>query len=113
LTCQYACSERQIAPGSAMPSSRAAILTPSPIRSVALLDHIGDVDADRKHDLTVLGHSGVAPDHRVLHFDGKPHGVHCAAELDDASVAGAFGDPPVMRRDGGVDEVAAQAPEAR
>src|SRR5271166_5981043 len=33
LTCQYACSDRQIAPGLAMPSSRAAIMTPSPIRS--------------------------------------------------------------------------------
>ena len=33
FTCRYASSERQIAPGLAMLSSRAAMLTPSPIRS--------------------------------------------------------------------------------
>ncbi len=36
LTCQYACSDRQMVPGAAMPSNRAAILTPSPIRSPSL-----------------------------------------------------------------------------
>lgn len=55
--------------------------------AVALLDKIADVDADPKVDLTVLGHSGVALDHRVPHFDGTTHGVDRAAELDDASVA--------------------------
>ena len=34
LTCQKACSERQIAPGLAMLSSRAAMLTPSPSKCV-------------------------------------------------------------------------------
>src|SRR5580693_2360778 len=33
---QYACSERQTPPGSQRPSSRAAVLTPSPIRSPSL-----------------------------------------------------------------------------
>ena len=79
--------------------------------AVALLDHIGDVDTDPKHDLTVLGHSGVAPDHRVLHFDGAPDGVDCAAELDDVSVAGALDDAAVMHRDRGVDEIASQRPQ--
>src|SRR5208337_849897 len=72
--------------------------------AVALLDHIADVDADPKDDLTVLGHSGVAFGHRVLHFDGKTHGGDCAAELDQRAVATALDDAAVMHRDHGVNE---------
>ena len=49
----------------------------------------------------------------LLHFDGAAHGVDHAAELDEAAVAGALDDAPVMRVDGGIDQIAAQPPEAR
>jgi len=41
------------------------------------------------------------------------HGVDHAAELDENSVAGALDDTPVMSGDGGIDQIAAQPPEAR
>ena len=81
--------------------------------AIALLDHVADMDADAKDDLTVLGHAGVALDHRVLHFDGAPHGVDGAAELDDASVAGALDDTAVVHCDRWVNEVATQRPQPR
>jgi hypothetical protein len=62
---------------------------------------------------TVLGHSGVALDRPVLHFDGTPHGVDCAAEPDNASVARALDDAAIIHRDRGVDEIASQRPQPR
>ena len=38
--------------------------------------------------------------------------VDHAAELDEAAVAGAFDDTPVMGGDGGIDEIATEAPQA-
>ena len=57
--------------------------------------------------------AGVALDHALLHLDRAAHGVDHAAELDEAAVAGSLDDAPVMRVDGGVDEVAAQSPQPR
>ena len=48
-----------------------------------------------------------------LHFDRAMHGVDHAAELDEAAVAGPLDDAPVMRGDGGIDQIAAQAPQPR
>ena len=97
-----------------MLSSRAAILTPSPIRSPsALLDDVAEMDADAEFDAALGRHAGVALDHAVLHFDRAAHGVDHAAELDEAAVAGALDDAPVMGGDGGIDQVAAQPPEPR
>ena len=71
------------------------------------------MDADAELDAALGRHAGVALDHAVLHLDRAAHRVDHAAELDEAAVAGALDDAPVMRGDGGVDQVAAQAPEAR
>jgi hypothetical protein len=49
--------------------------------------------------------AGVAFDEVILHLDGAAHRVDHAAELDQASVARAFDDAPVMRVDGGIDQV--------
>ena len=66
-----------------------------------------------RNSIRSLGrHAGVALDHAVLHFDRAAHRVDHAAEFDDAAVAGALDDAAVMRGDGGIDQVAAQAPEA-
>ena len=97
-----------------MPSSRAAILTPSPIRSPsALLDDVAEMNADAELDAALGRHAGVALDHAVLHLDRAAHRVDHAAELDEAAVAGALDDAPVMRGDGGIDQIAAQPPEPR
>jgi hypothetical protein len=80
---------------------------------VGLLNDVADVDADAELNPPVLRQAGVALDHGVLHFDGRTHGVDHAPELNNASVAGALDDAAVMRRDCGIDEVAAEAPKAR
>ena len=59
------------------------------------------------------GEAGVALDHAVLHLDGAAHGVDHAAELDQAAVAGALDDAPVVGVDRRIDQVAAQAPQPR
>ena len=59
------------------------------------------------------GTPGVAVDEAGLHLDRAAYGVDHAAELDEAAVAGALDDPPMMGRDGRIDQVAPQAPKAR
>ena len=71
------------------------------------------MNADAELDAALWRHAGVALDHAVLHFDRAAHRVDHAAELDDAAVAGALDDAAVMRGDGGIDQIAAQAPQAR
>ena len=91
-----------------MPSSRAAILTPSPMRSPsALLDDIAEMDADPELDPSLGWNPGVALDHAVLHFDRAAHRVDHAAKLDDEAVAGALDNASMVRRDRGINQVAA------
>ena len=71
------------------------------------------MNADAELDAALGRHAGVALDHAVLHFDRAAHRVDHAAELDEAAVAGALDDAPVMRGDGGIDEIAAQPPQPR
>ncbi len=78
-----------------------------------LLDHIAKMNADAELDATVLGHARIALDHGVLNFDGAAHGFDHAAEFDDRAVARALDDAAVMSGNGGIDEIAAQRPEAR
>ena len=81
--------------------------------AIVLLDDVADMHADAKLDAPVLRHAGVALDKALLHFDGAAHGVDHAAKLDDRAVAGALDDPAAMGGDGRVDQVAAQAAQAR
>ncbi len=81
--------------------------------AVGLLDDIAKVDADSEFDAALGRHAGVAFDEAVLHLDRAPHRVDDAAELDEAAVPGALDDAPAMRGDGGINQVAAQAPQAR
>jgi hypothetical protein len=71
------------------------------------------VDADTKLDPSFRRHSGVSFDHPALHLDRAADRVDHAAELDDRAVAGSFDDAAMMGGDGGVDEIAAEAPKAR
>ena len=71
------------------------------------------MNADAEFDAPIRRQASVALDHPALHLDRAAHGVHHAAELDDGAVAGALDDAAVMSGDGGVDDVAAEAPQAR
>ena len=81
--------------------------------AVGLLDHVAQMDADTELDAALRRQARVALDHAVLHLDRAAHGVDHAAELDEDAVAGPLDDAPVMRGDGGVDEVAAQPSQTR
>src|SRR6476620_11018695 len=80
----------QIPPGVATPWRRAAILTPSPIRSPSLSSTTPFCTSIAQRTASTI-----------------------AAKFDDAAVAGALDDVPMMGVDGGIDEVATEAPQAR
>jgi hypothetical protein len=96
-----------------MLSNRAAILRHRPSDRRRPLDHVAEMDAHAKLDPLFVRHAGVALDHAALHFNRAAHGVDHAAELADEAIAGALDDAPMMSGDGGVDEIAAQAPKTR
>src|SRR5208337_5548554 len=52
-------------------------------------------------------------DQAVLNLDRAAHSVDHAAKFEEASVACALHDAPVMGSDGGIDQIAAQPPEPR
>ena len=81
--------------------------------AVGLLDDVAEMNADAELDAALGRHARVAFDEAVLHLDRAAHRVDHAAELDEAAVAGALDDAPVMGGDGGVDQIAAQPPKAR
>ena len=77
-----------------------------------LVHDIAHMDADPEFDAP-LGRGRVALDHAVLHPDGAADGVHDAAELDKAPVAGALHDAAVMDGDSRIDEIAREGPQPR
>ena len=81
--------------------------------AVGLLDDVAEMNADAELDAALRRQAGIALDHAVLHFDRASHRVDHAAKLDEAAVAGALDDAPMMRGDGGIDQIAAQPPQPR
>ena len=80
--------------------SRAAMLTPSPMRSPsAFLDDVAQMNADADLDTLLRRKTGVAFGEPALHVDGGSHGLDHAAELDHRPVAGALDEPPVVDGD--------------
>ena len=71
------------------------------------------MNADTELNAALGRQARVALDQAVLHLNRKAHRVDHAAKLDEDSVAGALYHAPVMGGDGGVDQVAPQAPKAR
>jgi hypothetical protein len=55
----------------------------------------------------------IALDDAILQFDGAAHGVNHAAKFGEESIASSLDHPPVMRGDGGIDQIAAQRSESR
>jgi hypothetical protein len=71
------------------------------------------MNADAEFDALVGRDLGVALDHRPLDFDGAVHRIDDAAEFNDAAVAGAFDDAPVVGGDCRIHEIAAETAQAR
>ena len=81
--------------------------------AVALFDDVAEMYADTKFDAALGRLAGIALDHALLHVDRAAHRVDDAAELDEAAVAGALDDAPMMRGDCGINQVAAQRAQPR
>jgi hypothetical protein len=81
--------------------------------TVAFLDDVTEMDADAELNPPVLSHAGIALDQAVLHLDRAAHRVDNAAKLDEAAVAGAVDDPPMVCGNRRIDQIAAQRPEPR
>ena len=81
--------------------------------AVALLDDVAEMNADAEFYAALRRQAGVALDEAVLHLDRAAHRVDHATEFDEAAIPGALDDSPMMRVDGGIDEIAAQPPEPR
>ena len=81
--------------------------------AIALFDNVAEVNADAEIDAVVGGHANVAFDHAILHLDRTAHGVDHAAKFDEAAVAGALDDAPMMGGDRGINQLATQSPQPR
>ena len=82
-----------------MPSRRGDIDAVAHQIAVGLLDNVAQMNANPELDTSVRRYT------RVSDFDRAAHCVEDAAELDDVAVAGALNDAPMMRGDGGIDEI--------
>jgi len=72
------------------------------------LDHVAKMDADAKLGTALGRQASVALDHPVLDLDGAADGIDYASELNEDAVASALDYAPVMQRDGGVEQIAAE-----
>src|SRR3984957_6981298 len=103
-TCSRAAALRQILPGSARASRRAAMLTPSPKMSPSSMMMSPILMPTRKLDAPFCRCRGVAGDHLPLHLDRTAHRVDDAGELDKKAVAGGFDNATPMLGDFAIDE---------
>ena len=66
------------------------------------------MNADPELDATIGRQACIAFDHCVLHLNRATYRVTHAAKLDEAPVARALYDSPIMYGDGGIDQIAAK-----
>ena len=71
------------------------------------------MNADAELDAALRRQAAIALDEAGLHLDRAAHRVDDATELDDRAVASALDGAAVMGGDGGIDKVAAKAPQSR
>jgi hypothetical protein len=81
--------------------------------AVGFFDDVADVNPDPKFDPSILSHARIALDQAALDLDRATNRIDDAPELDNAPVTGALDDAAVVGRDGGVDQIAPEAPEPR
>ena len=94
-----------------MPSSRAAMLTPSRSMSSPSMTMSADMHADPELQPAFLRHVGVAGKHPALDVDGAAHRVDDARELGQQAVARGLHDAPAMRHHLRVEQQGAVRPE--
>src|SRR6516164_5555680 len=111
-TCSCAAALRQIPPGSASASSRAAMLTPSPKMSPSSI-MMSPTLMPMRNSMRCWRYGGVAGDHLPLHLDRTAHRVDDAGELGKEAVAGGFDDATPMLGDFGVAEFTANRTQCR
>ena len=101
-------------PGSAMASSRAAMLTPSPWMSLVFDDHIAQIDADAELDALICRDSGIALAHRRAASPPRkrPPRRRSANSTNNPSPV-VLTMRPLCSAIFGIDQLAAQRPEAR
>lgn len=109
----FTIEEMQMPPGSASGSSRAAMLTPSPIRSPSLLDDIAKMDTDTKLHAALGWKASVPLYHTVLHLDGASDSIDDASELDENAIARAFDDTSVVQRDSRIEQITTESTQPR
>jgi hypothetical protein len=71
-----------------------------------LLDHITDVYSDPELDPALLVGTLAALSHTRLDLKGAPHGIDGTSELGQAPVSSVLEDPPVVGRNGGIEQLA-------
>src|SRR4249920_2562614 len=71
------------------------------------------MDADAELYAALGRKPGVPLDHTVLHLDAAAHGIHDASELYEDAVTRPLHYAPVMRCDGGIDQIAPQPAQSR
>ena len=81
--------------------------------AVRLLDDVAQMNADAEFDALIGRDAGVAFGRAGLHLNRAADGVDHAAKFDEAAVAGALDDAPVMRSDRGIDQIAPQRSQPR
>src|SRR6516165_4070451 len=94
-------------PGSAKPSRRAAMLTPSPKISSPSAMMSPRLIPTRNSIRSSGGIAELRSTIPPLHFDGAAHGINHPRELDQHPVAGGLDHPAVMFGDLGIDQFAA------
>ena len=81
--------------------------------SVALFDHVAEMNADAEFDAALGRQAGVALHESMLQLDRAAYGVDHAAKFDDEAVARALDHPSSMDGDRRLDQVAPQRAQTR
>src|SRR5580704_4609576 len=71
------------------------------------------MEPDTELDTPIFRHTDVPLNHAVLHLNRATYRADHAAKLDEAAVAGAVDDPPMVCGNRRIDQIAAQRPEPR
>ena len=80
---------------------------------VAIDDHVAEIHADSKLDAPVIGGRRGALADLSLHLNRAGDGVHDARKFCKHAIAGKFDDATLVRRDLGVDQLAANLLQLR
>src|SRR6266852_803240 len=101
----------QTPPGSAIPSRRAAMLTPSPKISLSSTMMSPTWMPMRKFDPLDLRHRSILLSHTALDLNGAAHRVYDTAELSEHAIARVLDDLATMFADLGISEPTQTLPQ--